>query len=100
VAVLPVDIGWDDIGNWATLSRLLSKDERDNLIHGGGRTVLLDTTGTYVYTTGKRLVATAGVQDLVIIDTPTALLVCHKAEAQAVKEIVERLEADGLKEYL
>jgi len=100
VAVLPVDIGWDDIGNWATLSRLLSKDERDNLVHGGGRTMLLDTAGTYVYTTGKRLVATAGVQDLVIIDTPTALLVCHKAEAQAVKEIVERLEADGLKEYL
>jgi len=99
-AVVPVDIGWDDIGNWATLTRLLSKDERDNLVHGGGRTVLLDTTGTYVYTTGKRLVATAGVQDLVIIDTPTALLVCHKAEAQAVREIVERLEADGLKEYL
>ncbi len=100
MAVLPVDIGWDDIGNWATLSRLLSKDDRDNLIHGGGRTVLLDTTGTYVYATEKRLVATAGVQDLVIVDTPTALLVCHKSEAQAVKEIVERLEAEGLKEYL
>ena len=100
VAVLPVDIGWDDIGNWAELSRLLSKDERDNLVHGGGRTLLLDTSGTYVYVTGKRLVATVGVQDLVIIDTPTALLVCPKAKAQAVKEIVEQLEADGLKEYL
>ena len=100
VAVLPVDIGWDDIGNWATLSRLLSQDERDNLVHGGGKTVLLDTIGAYVYTSGKRLVATAGVQDLVIIDTPTALLVCHKTEAQAVKEIVERLKAEGLEEYL
>jgi len=100
LAVLPVEFGWDDIGDWATLSRLLSKDEQDNLIHGGGRTVLLDTNGTYVYTTGKRLVATAGVHDLVIVDTPTALLVCDKSEAQAVKEIVEQLEAEGLKEYL
>ena len=100
VAVLPVDIGWDDIGNWATLSRLLSRDERDNLVHGGGRTVLLDTTGAYVYATGKKLVATIGVQDLVIVDTPTALLVCRKDDAQAVRDLVERLEADGLKEYL
>jgi mannose-1-phosphate guanylyltransferase len=100
VAVLPVDIGWDDIGNWAQLSRLLSTDQRDNLVHGGGRTVLVDTTGTYVYTSGKRLVATAGVQDLVIVDTPAALLVCRKDEAQAVKEIVERLKAEGLEEYL
>jgi len=37
VAMLPVDIGWDDIGNWATLSRLLSQDQRDNLVHGGGQ---------------------------------------------------------------
>ena len=100
VAVLPVDIGWDDIGNWATLSRLLSKDEDDNLTHGGGRTVLLDTTGTYVYTSGQRLVATAGVHDLVIVDTPTALLICSKSKAQAVKEIIERLQAEGLEEYL
>ncbi|MBN1135459.1 MAG: mannose-1-phosphate guanylyltransferase [Anaerolineae bacterium] len=99
VAVLPVDIGWDDIGNWAQLSRLLSKG-RDNLVHGGGRTALVDTAGTYVYTSGKRLVATAGVHDLVIVDTPTALLVCHKAKAQAVKEIVDRLKAEGLEEYL
>ena len=100
VAVLPVDIGWDDIGNWAALSRLLSEDQRDNLVHGGGQTVLQDTAGTYVYTSGKRLVATAGVEDLVIVDTPTALLVCHRDQAQAVKEIVERLKSEGLEEYL
>ena len=100
VAVLPVDIGWDDIGDWSTLSYLLSKDEHDNLVHGHGPTLLLDTTGTYVYTTEKRLVATVGVQDLVIVNTPTALLICPKASAQAVKEIVERLEAEGLQEYL
>ena len=74
VAVLPVDIGWDDIGNWAQLSRLLSRDQRDNLVHGGGRTVLVDTTGTYVYSSGKRLVATAGVQDLVIVAVKTTAL--------------------------
>lgn len=100
VAVLPVDIGWDDVGSWATLAQLLTRRDGENLVHGAGRHLLVDTSGTYVHTVAGRVVATVGVRDLIIIDTPDALLVCDKSEAQAVKKIVEQLEAQGLEEYL
>ena len=100
VAVVPVEMGWDDVGTWATLSHLQTQHEGDNQVHGPGRHLLMDTTGTYVYTSDDRLVAAIGLHDLVIVDTPNALLVCHKSQAQAVKTIVEKLEADGLDQYL
>jgi mannose-1-phosphate guanylyltransferase len=100
VAVLPVDIGWDDVGSWATLAQLLTARDDDNLVHGAGRHLFVDTSGTYVHTVAGRLVAAVGLQDIIIVDTPDALLVCHKSQAQAVKKIVEQLEADGLDEYL
>ena len=90
VAVLPVDIGWDDVGNWATLSGLVESDREGNVIHGDGRSLLLDSSDTYVYTSADRLV----------VDTPDALLVCPKDQAQALRDVVERLKAEGLQEYL
>jgi mannose-1-phosphate guanylyltransferase len=100
VAMLPVDIGWDDVGNWATLSALLESDEAGNALRGSGRTLLVDTSDTYVYASAGRLVAAVGLQDFVIVDTPDVLLVCPKNRAQDVRKAVERLKADGLQEYL
>lgn len=100
VAVVPVDMGWDDVGSWATLSGLVPGDEQGNAVHGQGRPLLLDTSGTYVYTSAGRLVATVGLEDFVVIDTPDALLICPKDQAQAVRDVVDRLKADGLEEYL
>jgi len=99
-AVLPVDIGWDDVGSWATLSDLLSEDKQSNLVHGAGLHILLDTAGAYVYTSPGRLVAVVGMEDLIVVDTPTAVLICPKDKAQAVREVVKRLKADGLEEFL
>jgi mannose-1-phosphate guanylyltransferase len=100
VAVLPVDIGWDDVGNWATLSNLVGGDKAGNTARGGGRHLLMDTSDTYVYSSEGRLVVVAGLDGHVVVDTPDALLICPKDEAQHVREVVERLKADGLQEYL
>jgi len=100
VAVVPVDIGWDDVGNWTTLSTLLEGDEQGNVVRGKCEAVLLDTSGTYVYASAGRLVATVGLEDFVVVDTPDALLICPKDQAQAVRDVVKRLKADGLEQYL
>jgi mannose-1-phosphate guanylyltransferase len=100
VAVVPVDIGWDDVGNWTTLSELMEEDPEGNVVHGGGRPLLVDTRDTYVYASEGRLVATAGLEGFVVVDTPDALLICPKDQAQAVRDVVDRLEAEGLEKYL
>lgn len=100
VAVVPVDIGWDDVGNWATLSGFLESDEGGNVVHGEGQPLLVNTTNTYVYVSAGRLVTTVGLEGFVVVDTPDVLLICPKDQAQAVRDAVERLEADGLQEYL
>jgi mannose-1-phosphate guanylyltransferase len=100
MAVIPVSIGWDDVGNWSTLSELLEGGPEENIVHGDGRSLLLDTADTYVYTSAGRLVTTVGLKGFVVIDTPDALLVCPKAQAQAVRDVVEQLKEDGLDEYL
>jgi mannose-1-phosphate guanylyltransferase len=100
VAVVPVDIGWDDVGNWSTLSGLVEGDDRGNVVHGDGRPLLLDTSDTYVYAPAGRLVATVGLEGFVVIDTPDALLVCPKDRAQDVRDAVDKLKAKGLEEYL
>lgn len=100
VAVLPVDIGWDDAGDWATLAALMDADEAGNVVHGPGRHILVDTAGSYVYASSGRLVAAVGLDDLVIVDTPDALLVCSRDQAQEVRDVVDYLKANGLEEYL
>jgi mannose-1-phosphate guanylyltransferase len=100
VATIAVDIGWDDVGNWGNLSDLLEGDAQGNVIHGTGRTLLLDTAQSYVYASAGRLVAAVGLKDLVIVDTPDALLVCPKDRAQDVREVVQEIEEQSLDEYL
>jgi mannose-1-phosphate guanylyltransferase len=100
VATIAVDIGWDDVGNWGNLSDLLEGDEEGNVVRGSGRTLLLDTAESYVYTSAGRLVAAVGLEDFVIVDTPDALLVCPKDRAQHVREVVQALKEQGLDTYL
>ena len=100
VAVVPVNVGWDDVGNWTTLSQLVGTDENGNVLRGQGTSLLLDTEDTYLYTSDGRLVTAIGLEGFVIVDTPDALLVCPKDKAQAVREVVERIKEDGLTGFL
>ncbi len=89
LAVIPVDIGWSDIGSWAALMDALPKDQHENAISGDH--VIIDTVDTLVRG-GKRMIATIGVARLVIVDTPDALLICSLDRVQDVKRVVDELK--------
>jgi len=99
VAVIPVDIGWSDVGSWASLLELLPSDGEGNIIVGPH--VGIDTRDTLVFgKSGKRLIATIGLEGMVIVDTEDALLVCTREREQEVRAIVRQLEEDGRSEWL
>src|SRR5690606_33009748 len=88
--VLPVDIGWNDVGSWSALWAVSEQDAQGNA-HNGGDVVAVDSRGSYVWS--RRLVALVGVEDLVVVDTDDALLVATKDRVQQVKDVVARLKA-------
>ncbi len=99
VRILRGDFGWSDIGAWDVLyDRLISKtDENKNLVQA--KWIGTDTTSCLIYGPKDKLIATVGLDDLVIVHTGDVLLICQKGKAQDVKKIVERLK-EGYKEYL
>jgi mannose-1-phosphate guanylyltransferase len=88
VVVIPVEIGWTDIGSWGSLLEILPADEDNNVLIGNH--LEIDTKGTLVCGS-KRLVATMGVSDLIIVDTEDAVMVCSREREQDVKAIVNKL---------
>jgi mannose-1-phosphate guanylyltransferase/mannose-6-phosphate isomerase len=90
--VVPLDAGWSDVGNWATLSAVRSSDGSENVLVGD--VVVEDTHNCYVYSSA-RLVATVGLRDHVVVETDDAVLVAPKSRVHEVKKLVERLKAAG-----
>ncbi len=97
VAVIPVSIGWTDVGSWGSLLTLLPADRDGNILIGPH--IGINTRDTLVFG-DKRLIATIGVQGLVIIDTEDALLVCPKEQEQEVRAMVDQLKQAGLSQWL
>lgn len=95
--VIPIDIGWTDVGSWASLSELLPRDLHGNIVVGPFEEI--DTHNTLVFG-GKRLIATIGVKDIVIVDSEDALLICAKKREQEVRQMVNLLKANGENEWL
>lgn len=94
--VLPMDAGWSDVGSWSALWDVQQKDDNGNACRGD---VILDSTSNcYIYGQNK-LVATVGVDDLVIVETKDAILVANKEKVQDVKNIVNRLKTQNRIEY-
>lgn len=98
VVVIPADIGWSDIGSWAALAEVLTPDADGNVVRGLGRHLGIETTDSFIYSP-HRLVATIGLEGMVVIDTEDALLICPKERSQEVKALVERLKKEGLERY-
>jgi mannose-1-phosphate guanylyltransferase len=96
VAVVPCDIGWSDIGSWNALSDLQDADARGNRILG--EALLHDARNCYVQSP-QRIVGLVGVHDLIVVDTPDAVLVAHRDRAQDVKQITAQLKASGHDAY-
>ncbi|HED35963.1 MAG TPA: mannose-1-phosphate guanylyltransferase/mannose-6-phosphate isomerase [Gammaproteobacteria bacterium] len=95
--VVPVDIGWNDIGSWTALWEVGKSDERGNVLHGD--TCVIDSDNSYIHSE-NRLVSVVGVKDHVIVETADAVLVAHKDAAQNVKAIVDELKATKREEAL
>lgn len=103
ILVAPLDAGWSDVGSWSALWDITDKDEQGNAVMTGGDLVsgdvmLEDTSGCFV-SANSRLVTTLGVDNLVIVDTPDALLVASKDKVQDVKNIVAEIKAAGRNEH-
>ena len=98
IALIPADFGWSDLGSWDSLQELLPKDKKGNVIQSDS--VDCGSQGLCVFTKSNRLIATIGLKDVIIADTPDALLVCNKHKAQEVKNIVEYLKKRNRKEHL
>jgi mannose-1-phosphate guanylyltransferase len=89
VFVIPAEIGWTDIGSWSAVHQLLAKTSGENIFAGHGHA--LDAHGNFLWSPGK-FVAAIGVHDLIVVDTPDALLICPRDRAQDVGKIVKILE--------
>ncbi len=96
-AVLPVDIGWSDVGSWAALGKIqqADADASGNVQHGD--VLAMNCHNTYAWGE-RRLLALIGLDDVVVVDSDDALLVAHKDRVQDVKAIVQRLREDGRSE--
>ncbi len=95
VGVLPVSFWWSDIGGWPALWEIGDKDARQNVIKGD--VISKDTSGSYVQG-DRRLVATIGLTDMIVVDTADALLVATKNRADEVKDIVAHIKKNGRSE--
>lgn len=95
--VIPADLGWADVGAWNVLKDQLSNNS-ENI--ESGLHIGIDTKNSLIYAPSKKLVATVGLKDMIIVDTTDALLVCPKDRAADVKNIVKTIEEKELKKYL
>lgn len=92
VLCMPLDVGWNDVGSWVSLEDVLGRDNQGNSFKG--QVVDLDTKSCIVLSPHK-LTALIGVEDLIVVDTPDALMICSKERAQDVKRLQEALEEKG-----
>jgi mannose-1-phosphate guanylyltransferase len=101
VATIPADMPWSDVGDFDSLGESLPTDESGNLlIAGRSELITRDVKDAVIVSTTDRVVAVVGLDNVVVVDTPDATLVCDRSRAQEVKQIVEELRARGLEDRL
>lgn len=96
VAIVPAGFDWSDVGSWTALSALVPPDKGGNRVQG--EAVMVDSRNCYVQSAG-RVVAAVGVDDLVIVDTPDALLVARADKVQDVKKVAQQLKLENHDSY-
>lgn len=96
-ALMPVSMAWSDIGSWASLKNYLEANGKDFI---KGNYIGVESENIMVYGGDDRLIATAGVKDLIVVNTEDITLICHKNKSQAVKKLIEKLENDNKNSFL
>ena len=100
VAVLPTSgLGWSDVGSWDSLFDVLLPDDEGNVVVNSEH-MLLETHDSLIYSNEKKLVVTIGLDDLIIIDSSDALLICRRDQAQQVRQVIENLKKNKQEDYL
>jgi len=97
VVVIPGNFGWSDVGSWDSLGMIYDMDDAGNIIKG--EQINIGTKNCICYS-DNRLIATVGIENIIVVETEDAVLVCRKDQAQKVKEVVEQLKIKGLERYL
>lgn len=107
VAVVPAAVGWSDLGSWSALRELRvgrgpvdAEARRAGGEAGGAEVIEVGGRGVFVHATGGRTIAVVGLEDVIVVDTPDALLVCAADAAEQVKAVVDRLRSDGRDDLL
>lgn len=97
VLMVPATFQWSDMGSWVALEEVIEKDDAGNIIKGN--TINIGSQNSIIFSS-ERLIATIGLKDMVVVDTPDATLVTPKERVQEVKKIVEALKESGREEHL
>lgn len=97
IYVIPGNFGWDDVGSWLSIERIKKSNQDGNVI--SGNVISIKTKNTVVQGTDK-LIATIGLEDIIIVDTEDAILICNKDNTQEVKEVINNLKICNRTEYL
>jgi len=90
---------WYDVGSWASMEEIIPKDDNENVVNTA-EYVGIDSRGNIIYSTSKRLITLLGVNDMVVVDTDDAIMICPKEKTEDVKKIVDRLKCQGMQGYL
>lgn len=99
VQVVPIEMGWSDVGSWSSLPEVVEPDADGTVCINAAGHVAIDSSECLIYA-DNRMVATVGVSNLVIVSTPDAILVCDRERCQDVKKVVEQLQAAGQTAFL
>ena len=97
IYILSGSFGWDDVGSWLAVGRIKKSNEFGNVITGNAVTV---DTKNCIIQGGKKLIATVGLEDIIVVDTEDALLICEKDSAGNIKKVLENLKICNRTEYL
>jgi mannose-1-phosphate guanylyltransferase/mannose-6-phosphate isomerase len=97
ILMVPARFRWSDLGSWAALDEVIEKDKTGNIVRGNA--INIGSRNSTIFA-GARLVATIGLKDMVVVDTPDATLVTSKERVQEVRQIVETLKQNGREEHL
>lgn len=98
VAMIEAPFNWDDVGSWTSLERLRGTDDNGNTIVG--KCLSIETKNSILRSEGNHLVATVGVEDLIVVHTENATLVANRNDEESVRKIVKLLEERGMQEYM
>ncbi|MBI4778762.1 mannose-1-phosphate guanylyltransferase [Candidatus Desantisbacteria bacterium] len=93
---------WDDVGSWASMDKIIPKDDNENVVNGAEYTGI-ESSRNIIYSTSKRskrLITLLGVHDMVIVDTDDAIMICPKEKTEDVKKIVDKLKQQEMQGYL